>query len=117
MRTSVPTAPDLVMPTWAVGFLRDCTSGLMNALTRSHLRVALLASEGEVLSRWGQVLVASEGHPAQERLEALYLLHGRVIGRLERGGVEDIARDVEALVRALLIDELQRATDEVVALL
>ena len=50
-------------------------------------------------------------------LESLHMLHARLAQRMERGGVGDISEEVEYLVRAVLIDQLQRQTDDAVAIL
>ncbi|MGI9017118.1 MAG: hypothetical protein ACR2HR_08460 [Euzebya sp.] len=111
-----------VIPDWTVGFLRDRCSALQRTLVNpSDPTLATLAAECEVdcICLWNTLLVAAQDLPTspREALESLQLLHARIAARNERGGVGDISQDVEYLVRAILIDQLQRLTDNAVSLL
>ncbi|WP_370328102.1 hypothetical protein [Euzebya sp.] len=107
------------VPDWAVTFLRDRCSALQRVLGHPARTILSLQSEEDSIHCWTLLLVAAAELPDahREALESLHLLHARVDERLARGGVEDISPDVEQLVRAVLIDKLQRLTDEAVELL
>lgn len=102
-----------------VTFLRMRCSQLQGHLSRggSVQQVEAEALDSEVMRRWTRLLVPDLpwSAEAQDALEDLYVLHARVVERIARGGVGDISPDVESLVRALLIDALQSATDRAVA--
>lgn len=102
-----------------IAFLRNRCSQLQRALTAGcDPEVAnAQAAEGHALSRWTALLVPNSPWPpaTQQALEDLYVQQARVLERLSRGGVGDISPQVESLVRALLIDRLQRLTDAAVA--
>lgn len=105
-----------VVPEWAVGFLRDRCSALQRALVHPDDPSAAADCEFECICQWNTLIVAAQDMADQPReaLEALHLLHARIAARSERGGVGDISEDVEYLVRAVLIDQLQRMTDTAV---
>lgn len=100
-----------------VGFLRDRCSQLQRALSADH-RASKEEEDrgGDILRRWTQLLVPRQpwSPTAQKALEDLYVLHAKVEERIARGGVADISHEIDALVRALLVDNLQRATDRAV---
>lgn len=107
------------LPEWTVGFLRDRCSVLQHTLSQPMDPIVAAEAEVDSIRKWNHVLVAARDLPPEylEALESLQLLHARITERTERGGVGDISQDVEYLVRAVLIDQLQRETDDVVALL
>lgn len=107
------------VPVWAVTFLRDRCSALQRMLGHPSRSILSLRSEEDSIHCWTLLLVAAADLPVTSRdaLESLHLLHARIDERLSRGGVEDISPEVEQLVRAVLIDKLQRLTDEAVELI
>lgn len=104
-----------------VAFLRDRCVLLQRALVEGGDpgQIEAEAFDGEVLRRWTTLLVPAQPWPpiAQLALEELHLLQARVVERIARGGVADISPEVESLVQALLVDNLQRATDRAVMLI
>ncbi len=107
------------LPEWTVGFLRDRCSALQHAISRPVDPILAHEQEVDSIRRWNHVLVAALDLPDTylTPLESLQLLHARVAERMDRGGVGDISPEVEFLIQAVLIDQLQRETDDVVALL
>lgn len=107
------------LPDWTIAFLRDRCSALQHALSRPVDPILAHEEEVDSIQKWNHVLVAALDLPDThvERLESLQLLHARIAERMDRGGVGDISPEVEFLVQAVLIDQLQRETDDVVALL
>lgn len=104
------------VPSWAIGFLRDRCSVLQRQIVNPGDPIIALDAEEDSIHCWTLLLVAARGLPlpVQDALESLQLLHARIAQRQERGGVGDISQDVEYLVRAVLIDQLQRQTDRAV---
>ncbi|SRR5690606_15924646 len=100
--------------TTAVTFLRDRCSELQHALDHPEDRLAVLDTEPEAAHRWLETFAAARSLVTRTLLEELCWLHGKVTGRLARGGVELWGSDIEALVRARLVDELQERTDRAV---
>lgn len=107
------------LPAWTVGFLRDRCSALQHTISRPVDPILAHEQEVDSIRRWNHVLVAALDLPDTylTPLESLQLLHARVAERMDRGGVGDISPEVEFLIQAVLIDQLQRETDDVVALL
>ena len=103
-------------PAWAVSFLRDTCSALQHRLNSLGGHAASISSELETILRWSDLLnaVSDAGPEVVEPLEKLQVLQAQTMTRTERTGVADISLQVEYLVRAVLIDRLQRATDEAV---
>ena len=101
----------------AVGFLRYRCSMLQSALYNDSPRAQLLADEPNAAATWLGLLGVVEDPAVRESLTGLYELHGRIMGRLERGGVADLSVDVEELVRACLVERLQALTDTAVVAL
>lgn len=113
-----PIVDSAAPPDWSVSFLRNSCSSLQNALRRPESCAMILENEADVLEQWMVLLAALPlSHPAREPLERLHLMHARVNGRLERGGIRDIAPDIEPLVVSMLADHLQQLTDTVIELL
>ncbi len=108
-----------IAPAWAVGFLRDRCSVLQRQLVNPGDPLLAAEAEEDSIHCWMELLGSLRPLPETQyaTLEALHLLHARIAQRLERGGVGDISEDVEYLVRAVLIDQLQRQTDDVVDIL
>lgn len=113
-RTATRPAIDDV-PAWASCFLRERCAELQAQLLDAVDPLTAAVQEEHGIHRWTLLLVASADAPAELRdaLERLHLLHARVAARVDRGGVADIAPEVDAMVRDLLVEELQRRTDEV----
>jgi hypothetical protein len=108
----------VVVPDWAVAFLRDRCSWLQRQLVGPADPIFAVEEEESIVT-WLRLLVELGDLPdtTRQHLEDLHVLHARVAERLERGGVADISEDVDTMVRALLIDQLQQRTDQVVDLL
>jgi hypothetical protein len=104
------------VPDWAISFLRDRCGRLQRQLVTPADPIFAAAEEEDSIHCWLLLQTAAQGLPLEDRaaLDDLQVLHARVAERLDRGGVADIAEDVEHLVRAILIDQLQRMTDAVV---
>jgi hypothetical protein len=107
------------MPDWTISFLRDRCSRLQRQLVGPADPIFAAAEEEDSIHCWVVLLGAAEPMPddVRDALEALHVLHARIAARVDRGGVADISEDVERLVRATLIDQLQRRTDDAIALL
>ncbi len=108
-----------IVPSWAVGFLRDRCAILQRQLVNPTDPILAVESEEDSIHCWVLLLSAMRCLPERqyETLESLHMLHARLAQRTERGGVGDISEEVEYLVRAVLIDQLQRQTDDAVAIL
>ncbi len=104
------------VPGWAIGFLRDRCATLQRLVVNPGDPMFALDAEEDSIHCWNLLLVATRElpQPAVDALESLQLLHARIAQRMERGGVGDICAEVEYLVRAVLIDQLQRQTDDAV---
>ena len=104
------------VPAWAVDFLCGRSDQLQRRLAHHADPVVALSEEEDSLHCWMVLLgSATDLSPGdRHRLEELHLLHARVAERIERGGVADISWDVEQLVRAVLCEQLDRMTAEVV---
>lgn len=104
------------LPEWTATFLRGRCEELLAALAGSG-RVITLSGEEDSIHCWRLLLLAAAdvGPGAQARLDELHLLHARIVERASRGGVADIAPDVDALVRGMLAERLVHLTDEVLA--
>lgn len=100
------------LPEWSTSFLRDRCAALRHMLVNPD-RVISLTEEEDSIHCWGLLLLAADGLPTADlaALDELHLLHAQIAERMDRGGVGDISEDVEFLVRTVLIDRLQRLTD------
>ncbi|MEE8602370.1 hypothetical protein [Euzebya tangerina] len=105
------------VPAWSIMFLRDTCSDLQHRLNKIGGHETSMSVELETICRWSDLLnaVADAPEAIQEPLEELQFLHAQILTRTEQRGVADISLQVEYLVRAVLIDRLQRATDAAVA--
>lgn len=102
------------LPEWTATFLRGRCEELLAVLATGG-RVITLSEEEDSIHCWRLLLLAAAdvGRGTQIRLDELHLLHARIVERTARGGVADIAPDVDALVRRILAERLVRLTDAV----
>ncbi|CAN5119163.1 hypothetical protein BH23ACT9_BH23ACT9_15300 [soil metagenome] len=100
------------LPAWTIGFLRDRCEALQRSLVSPETDISLHAEEDSIHC-WRLLLIAAaDGDRSRlAALEELHLLHAHIAERMDRGGVGDISQDVEFLVRTVLVDRLQRLTD------
>lgn len=105
------------LPAWTATFLSTRRDELTDALAGGG-RVISLSEEEDSIHCWRLLLLAAAdvGRGTQVRLDELHLLHARIVERTARGGVADIAPDVDALVRTILTQRLVRLTDAVLAM-
>ena len=104
------------LPDWTATFLRTRCEELMAALAHGG-PITSLSEEEDSIHCWRLLLLAAAevGRGTQVRLDELHLLHARIVERTARGGVADIAPDVDELVRRILAERLARLTDAVLA--
>jgi hypothetical protein len=107
------------LPDWTAAFLTARCAALQADLDGAGPVVRPPDEEADMLHCWGLLLLAAaeNGDPVHGLLEELLWLQARIEGRLDRGGVADIAPDVDRLVRTILADRLQGLTARAVAVL
>lgn len=107
------------LPDWTAAFLTARCATLQADLAGTGPVARAPDEEADTLYCWGLLLLAAakDGGPVEALLEELLWVQARIDGRLDRGGVADIAPDVDRLVRTILADRLALLTDQAVTAL
>lgn len=100
------------LPPWTTAFLRERCAALTADLTTGN-RGPDPDAEADGIHCWRLLLLAAADLPVDQQvaLEELQVLHARIAARVERGGLADLAPELDELVRTILAERLQRLTD------